>query len=506
MKPLRKIVLAGLGRFSAGAFHAPAAALGQLESRSPSDPSDVLGTFPYGEEDVDEAVAAAMQGSTRWRQTSLTMRINALRRLEKELATRLPELTLRLGREQGRPPWECGREGQGLVARLSHTLNGAKSALEDRGFDDLDARLAHRPHGVVAVLGPAMLPISTSHTHIVAALVAGNCVVWKPSHHAPAAAQLYTEALHAATLPPGAFNMVQGDDDVGRRLASHPGVDAVVFTGSRKHGLELRKALVMRPETPLILHLGSKNPAVVMENADLERAAREITTSAFLTAGQRCTALSRVMVHDAVLGAFLEHLLRAVKRLHIGAPTQSTFMGPMLSPGRRDAFLAVRERATAEGASLLYQGAAPATGCFAAPSVHLVADRRLDSAYQRDEHFGPDLAVYPVKDFEDALEVAESTGHVLCASIFCNDRKRWDALSAELRVSNLFWNRGSTAPSGRLPFGGGQGAPGGALALEALRRQVPLQWGTGPSFPGTGARDPADGDDTDADGAEDDDA
>ena len=246
------------GRLCGERFHLPQELRGELQSRSPAEPSDVLGVFPFGTEDVPEAVVAASRAAGPWAQLELEQRLMLIDGIRPELIRCAPELTRLMVRETGRPPWECQREVQGLLSRIDQIRADAPKLLGDRGYGDLPARVTSLPLGVVAVLGPAMLPLSSSHTHIIAALATGNTVVWKPSPHCPAAAQLYAEIMHLSGLPPGVFNMIQGDDTVGWELCHHPQVDAVVFTGSAEHGRALRRSFHERFEQKLILHLGAK--------------------------------------------------------------------------------------------------------------------------------------------------------------------------------------------------------------------------------------------------------
>lgn len=486
------------GRLCGERFYLPQEPRGELQSRSPADPTDVVGVFPLGREDVPEAVVAASRAARPWAQASLEQRLLALDSIRPELIRCAPELTRCLVRETGRPPWECQREVQGLLSRIDQINADAPKLLGDRGYGDLPARVTSLPLGVVAIPGPAMLPLSTSHTHIMAALAAGNTVVYKPSPHCPAAAQLYAEVLHLSELPPGVFNMVQGDDAVGWELCHHPQVDAVVFTGRADNGRALRRSFCERFEQKLILHLGAKNPAVVLEDADLTLAAYEVATSAFQSAGQRCTATSRVLVHAAILDEFVARLLDQTAALRVGPPAKDTFMGPMLSAERLQRFSERLAAAKAQGAEPLRGSERlDLPGCFVGPSVHLIHKRQADSDYQREELFGPDLAVYPIVDLDDALQLADSGPYGLCASLFTESPQRWRRFCEELRAGSLLWNRGTASPSGRMPFGGtkasGYGGRGGADAMTALRREVALLGRTSElvdRLPGTLLRSP----------------
>jgi acyl-CoA reductase-like NAD-dependent aldehyde dehydrogenase len=454
MKPCNRALVPARGRFIGGAFTLPASPARSMEVRSPADPDDLIGVFPVAEEDVPLAVASAQQAAPRWAMTPLSQRLRGLERLGAALDERAAELTVRLQRESGRPNWECGREVRGLGQRLRQVTQAAPRHLAERHVAGRALRESLQPLGVVAVIGPALLPIATSHTHILAALAAGNCVVWKPSPLAVASAQLYAEA--AAQLPPGVLNVVFGDDAVGRALAAAPGVDGVVFTGTAEHGAEVR-ALDDRRR---ILHLGAKNGALVLADADLDRAAAEVAAGAFLSAGQRCTATARVLVDGAVLEPFVERLIAVTHGFN-------NFWSPLGSEERRARFLALREQADGER---LYEGTAPERGWYATPTIHLVS-RRLPSEYQLRELRGPDLAVHAVEGLDDGLSVLSSG---LCASLFSQSELAWRGFTARVRASVALWNCGTHQPPGALGFGGCDGARGGSEALLDLCRSLAI--------------------------------
>lgn len=467
------------GRLAAGRFHLPETPQGELVSRSPVDPADVVGVFPYGEQDVPDAVVAASRAARAWGARPPRERVAYLTPLRAELLRRMPELIAALQRETGRPTWECEREARGLLGRLDFTAAQAEGEVSDRVYGDMPARVISRPLGAVAILGPAMLPLSTSHTHILAALCAGNTVVWKPSPLCPASAQLYAEAALDAGLPSGVFNFVQGDDATGAALCAQPQLDGIVFTGAAHNGARLRRLLCERFDVQLVLHLGAKNAAVVLEDADVPLAAYEVVTGAFQSAGQRCTAMSRALVHEAVLDEFITAALAVCGALRIGPPGPDVFMGPMLGEARLRRFLAAMDGARAQGAEVVLPGARLAgPGAFVSPSLHVVHERDPAAPYQRDEHFGPDLAIYPVRDVDDALQLCDESPYGLCAALFSKSPVRWKRFAEEVRAGALFWNRGTGAPSGLLPFGGvklsGSGGRGGADAMRPLCREVSL--------------------------------
>jgi succinylglutamic semialdehyde dehydrogenase len=467
-----------VGLFADGAFRTCESPTGQIERRSPADPDDVIGAFPYAEIDVDVAVDAARRAAPGWAATPLDDRLKALRALKSGFATHRAHLQISLEREGGRPRWEVTREVQALGSRLEFTTSLAKRILDDK-TDGRWRRIASRPLGVVAIIGPAMLPLATSHQHIVAALAAGNTVVWKPSPLATASAQRYAEVVAAADLPPGVFNLVSGPGEIGARLAT-AGVDAVVLVGSTASGEKVRAGLGGDVAVRQIYHLGAKNAAIVTRHAMLELACYEIATSAFMSAGQRCSSLSRVFVEESVCDELVDGLLQVISGFTVGPPAERPFVGPMLSAGRLERFLSAMADAEAAGArAVLPGGQLERGGYFASPSVHVVEPAEGEDPYQDAEHFGPDLAIHPVANLGAAIRASNQSRYGLCSVLFSDDLDEWDRYAAEIEVGIALHNLGTHSISGRLPFGGikasGQGGRAGLDAIRAMRRQLALQ-------------------------------
>lgn len=468
-----------VGLFADGAFHRCATPDGELERRCPAEPDDVLGVFAYAASDVELAVDAAVRAQSSWGATSIGERITALKSFQSSLASHRGALQIRLEREGGRPRWEVTREVQSMIARLEFVISAARRVLEDR-LDGPSRRVVSRPHGVVAVLGPAMLPLATSHQHIVAALVAGNTVVWKPSPLATASAQRYAEAVAASELPSGVLNVVSGPDEIGAQLASADDVAAVVFVGSTPSGETLRAALAPRSGVRQIVHLGAKNAAVVTERAMLELACYEIATSAFMSAGQRCSAISRVFVDRVICDELVDGLKKVIAGFAVGPPAERPFFGPMLSEPRLERFMAAMADAEARGAEVALEGRRlDRPGYFATPSIHVVDPARGADAYQDTEHFGPDLAIHPVNGLGPAIRACNRSRFGLCSVLFSEDHREWERFAAESEVGVALHNLGTHSISGRLPFGGvkasGQGDRAGLGAIRAMRRELALQ-------------------------------
>jgi succinylglutamic semialdehyde dehydrogenase len=304
----------------------------------------------------------------------------------------------------------------------------------------------------------------------------GNTVVWKPSELAPGVAQWVAEAWRSAGLPSGVLEVVQGPAQTGQCLALHPDIDAILFTGSWAVGQKLARELVDQPSKLLALELGGKNAIVVLRDADLSLAVAETALSICATTGQRCSSTSRVFVERPVFDAFTERLVRVLRGVRVGPPLEAgVFMGPLVSHAAHAKVMGYRALAKAAGGKRLI-GAEPALPSpFVGAGLVRFADTRQAHAYQRDEIFGPEAALYPVDGLEHAIEAVNDSDFGLVASIFTSDRAQFVHCMGRVRTGLLNWNRGTIGASGRLPFGGarrsGNDRPAGILS--ALYCSVP---------------------------------
>jgi succinylglutamic semialdehyde dehydrogenase len=372
----------------------------------------------------------------------------------------LDELTRSICREVGKPPWEARTEAQAMVAKVNLTIEEGASYVRDVRLADLPGEIRHRPLGVVAVLGPFNLPGHLPNGQLAPALFTGNTVVFKPSDKGVLTAVVMARCFEAAGFPPGVFNLVQGGVSVAEHLALHPGIDGILFTGSAAVGQRIIAANAHRPGVLVALELGGKNASLVLDDADVERAAREITFSGFVTCGQRCTATSRVVVTRRVADALCSRIAAAARSIKVGHPLEDdgVFMGPLISETAREGLLGAQSRARNAGFEVLAPGGAvemPRRGFYVRPAVHRAPPGLYRvPGYTDVELFAPDLAILVVEDVEEAIEVANDTPFGLSAAVFTSSPESFERCADGLEVGVLHWNRSSAGASGRLPFGG----------------------------------------------------
>jgi len=440
--------------FIAGSWADPKAPDGAIEDRSPADLSLLLGRHPWAVSQADAAVAAAREAQPAFAARPSGDREQLVRRIGAVLKDREEELARAIALDVGKPLWEARTEAQACSAKAAITAGeGMKMVSPFPAPGQPGAECRFRPLGVLAVLGPFNFPVHLPNGHILPALACGNAVVFKPSEVAPQAAEVYARCLEQAGVPPGLFNLVQGGPAVGAALAAHEGIDGVLFTGSWAVGQAIQKANQGRTKL-LALEMGGKNAAIVLADADLEKAAYDVLFSAFVSAGQRCTAASRaIVVGDA--RRFAQRIVQLARKLSIGHPLDDgVFMGPLASPAALEKF--ERGIRAAEAETLLDARRLQPRGlegCYVSPSVHFVGQRR-SSPYEREELFGPDLAVYPAASEEEALQIANATDYGLAASVHTRSEQAFDRCQRALECGVVNWNAPTVGASGRLPFGG----------------------------------------------------
>jgi len=430
---------------------------GILEDRSPADLSLLVGRYPWSTGQVPRAVQAAREAQGVWAARPLAERLEIVLRAGAVMKRREDELARAIALDVGKPLWEARTEIAACAGKASITAEDGMKLVQTFGAAGAaGAECRFKPLGVLAVLGPFNFPIHLPNGHILPALATGNAVVFKPSEVAPHAAELYARCLEEAGVPAGVFNLVQGPGPVGAALSAHPGVDGVLFTGSWAVGQAIEKANLGQTKL-LALELGGKNAALILEDANDEKALYDTLFSAFVSAGQRCTAASRAIVvgKPARADAFAGRIAQLAARLTVGHPLDDgVFMGPLSSEAALAKFEAGLA-ASGEKAVLASRRLSPRglRGCYVSPAVHRVEERRA-SVYQREELFGPDLAVHHASSLEEAVAIANETDYGLAASVHTLSEASFERALSGLACGVVNWNAPTVGASGRLPFGG----------------------------------------------------
>ncbi len=428
----------------------------RLVSRDPSSEAVVWGGPACSPADVGRAVAAARAAAPGWAETPLAERIALLRRYKAVLESRAEQIAQDISRETGKALWETRAEVGSMVAKVEVSVAAQAERAGEREAATAFGRavLRHRPHGVMAVLGPFNFPGHLPNGHITPALLAGDTVVFKPSEETPLSGQRMVEALEAAGLPPGVVNLVQGGRETGAALLDQP-IDGLLFTGSAEAGAHFRRAFVDRPEVILALELGGDNPLIVWEDVDPQVAAAIVVQSAFVTTGQRCSCARRLIVPQGAAGdRIVEAIAALAQRLVIGPwdGEAEPFMGPLISARAAQAVGAKVEALLTAGArALLPLRTPPGLGpAFVTPAMLDVTDVETPD----QEIFAPVLQVRRVGGFDEAMAQANATRFGLSAGLVSDDAGLWRRFIVRSRAGIVNWNRPTTGAASNMPFGG----------------------------------------------------
>ena len=453
------------GSFIDGKFQTPKEASGSWLAKSPADLNEKLSEIVYSYRAVDEAVTSAKIAFKSWRKKAFSERAEVLKRYQEALKKREAELSETIAWEVGKPLWEAKQEVATMINKVDVTLKESMPLVAGTEIPNLmEGTLGasrYRPLGVMVVLGPFNYPGHLPNGHIVPALATGNTVVFKPSEKAPITGQIMAECLADAGVPPGVFNLVQGEKEVGRRLVVHEDIDAVLFTGSYEVGTRIKQDTLQQHWKLLALEMGGKNPAIVWDVESLDYAVHETLCAAFLSAGQRCSATSRVIVQRKYLGDFVKRMHERAKAFDIGFPLDNPFMGPLIDSQSVDRFLKFIGIAQREGFETVMRGKSlelPRSGYYVTPTLSLIERQTVEAArksvYTQTELFSPNLAIIGADDLEEAVALANATDYGLSASVFTGSESVYRAAYDELEFGLVNWNKMTVGASSRLPFGG----------------------------------------------------
>jgi aldehyde dehydrogenase (NAD+) len=432
---------------------------------NPANTDDVLGTIRQATRaEAHGAVDAASEAFRGWRSTPAPTRGKIVARAARLMEEHKEELAQILTREEGKTISESRGELQRSINVAEFCAGEARRLNGETIQSELPANFAYtikQPLGVVACVTPWNFPVAIPVWKIAPALVAGNSVVFKPASLTPATAVRIVELFEEAGVPPGVLNLIIGSgSDAGDEIISHPAVKAISFTGSNDVGIRLYEQ-VSRRGAKAQCEMGGKNPVVILEDADLALAVESTAQGAFGSSGQRCTATSRAVVVNDVADEFVERLVKRAESMRIGdGADPETEMGPSVDESQFKTVLSYIDIGREDGAQLVCGGQRATgdgldRGYFVRPTVfdHVAPEMRV----AREEIFGPVLSVLRVKDFDEAMQVANDCEYGLSSSIFSNDAVRIFRFVDEIETGMTHINSPTTGGEAHIPFGGIKG-------------------------------------------------
>lgn len=429
---------------------------------NPANTDDVLGTVRLSTRDeARRAVESAAEAFRGWRATPAPQRGRIVARFARLLEDDRENLAKILTAEEGKTLAESKGEIQRAINVAEFCAGESRRMNGETIQSELPANFAYtikQPHGVVACVTPWNFPVAIPVWKIAPALVAGNAVVFKPATVTPATAVRLTELFAEAGIPKGVLNLILGSgSEAGDEIVGHAAVRAVSFTGSNGVGLKLYEQCSRRG-AKVQCEMGGKNPVVVLEDADLELAVESTAQGAFGSTGQRCTATSRAIVVDEIANEFVERMIARAGSLRIGDGTDpQTEVGPLVDSNQFESVLRYINIGREDGAELACGGAVADgegldKGYFVKPTVF--ANVTPEMRIAREEIFGPVLSILRVKDFDEAMRVANDSEYGLSSSIFSNDATRIFRFVEEIETGMTHVNSPTTGGEAHIPFGG----------------------------------------------------
>ena len=471
------------GNFIGGEW-LPAASGRTLEDRNPADTDDLVGVFPEsGREDVEAAVAAARKAYPGWRDTPAPRRAEILYAAGAILTRDKEDLARLMTREMGKVLDEARGDVQEAIDMAFLAAGEGRRLFGYTTHSELPNKFAmcvRQPIGVCALVTPWNFPMAIPAWKSMAALIAGNTIVIKPATDTPASVVALARVLEEAGLPPGVFNVVIGSGgEVGDPLVGHSDVKVVSFTGSTEVGRRISSTCAPTFKR-LHLEMGGKNAILVLEDADVDLAVEGAVWGAFGTTGQRCTASSRLLVHEEVLDEFTDKLVARANSLRVGDGLEpGVQVGPLISERQRENVARYVELGKHEGATLLaggnrLDGGSFARGSFFEPTVF--GNATPEMRISREEIFGPVTTIIPIGSLDEGVRVANSVEYGLSGSVYTRDVDRAFRAMRDFETGIFYVNSSTIGAEVHLPFGGIKNTGNGHREAGIAGIEVFTEW------------------------------
>ena len=423
--------------------------------------------------DVGDVVGRGRRAWPAWAAQPLATRMELMRRFANELRKETDRLSGIVARETGKPLWEARAEVEGVVARVETSIRAYAERTSQRKLDNAmqgTSAVRHKPHGVLAVIGPFCSPVQTPANNIIPALIAGNVIVFKPSEKAPASGEALVRCFHRAGISAAIVQMITGGPAEGQALVANDGIDGVLFTGSAHTGISINRKLAARPDKIVSLQMGGNNPIVVWDTPKLTDAAVLIVQSAFGGTGQRATSARRLIVKSSLYEGLIAETKALADRVIFGAPFDepAPFMGPVIDNSAADGLTESFLYLMSNGGKAIKHLVRPDDKLpFLSPAI-------IDTTAMKDrpdvELFGPILQVIRVDDFDQAIAEANATRFGLVSTLIGGTPQDYNRFWANVRAGTVNWNRPTTSEMPGAPLGGvglsGNHRPGSYYAAD----------------------------------------
>lgn len=455
------------GDYFNGAFSAEAElnkADEKIEKFCPADTQTKLWECAVDYNNIEPVIESSQKGFQAWRKTSFADRIKVLEKF-KEIATqRKEEIAYAIALETGKPLWESLTEASAVAAKVSVTISDSLKRIQPETIKsvlpNIDGHTIKKPIGPCLVVGPFNFPCHLANGQILAALLTGNSIIFKPSEKTIYSAQLLIECFHQAGFPCGVINLINGTAKTTQDILKHPSIKGIFFTGSHFVGKKILESVGTDVTKLVALELGGKNTTIIHKDANIEHTLCELLRSSFLSAGQRCTSTSTIVIHKDIEQEVISRFIELTKKIIIDHPTDfktEPFMGPLIDQLALDKYNKSINLGVENGAEFLL---APTelklkyAGHYACPTINYLKKATKDNPFTQEEIFGPNCSFTPYSDIDEAIKVANISDYGLAASIFTNDKNVYEQALMEIDAGIINLNRSTVGASSKLPFGG----------------------------------------------------
>lgn len=413
---------------------------------------------------IEKVLESAQEGYETWRKMSLEERINLMKKFQEAADKKKDQIARAIALETGKPLWESMTEAGAITAKVSVTLADSLDRVKDETIKEvlpkIDGHILRKPLGPSLVIGPFNFPCHLANTQILAALLTGNSIIFKPSEKTIYSAQLLIECFDEAGFPKGVVNLINGTAKTTQDILKHPSIKGIYFTGSLNVGKKILEAVGADLTKLVALELGGKNTTILHKDTDIDHAIPELLRSCFLSTGQRCTSTSAIAVHKDIEQEFIDKFKAAAERIIIDHPTEfkvKPFMGPLIDEHAVDLYDKYLKLAKECGAQELLPNKEVEVGfkgAYVAPTIHYMNEVKKSNPFTQEEVFGPNCYFTPYEDIEDAIRIANISDYGLAASIFTQDKDIYRLCLRDIESGLINLNRSTVGASSRLPFGG----------------------------------------------------
>lgn len=460
---MEKITLRG--DYYNGSFHLDKGVQDEYITKfCPGDTSHQLWDVGINYSHSEKVVNSAIDGFSQWRKLTTAERAEFLKKFKEAALKRKDEIALAIALETGKPLWESQTEAGAVAAKVDVTLNESFDRIKNETIEDvlpsIKGHVIYKPLGVCLVIGPFNFPCHLANGQILAALLSGNSVIFKPSEKTICSSQLLIECFHEAGFPKGVINFINGTAKTTQDILKHPAVKGIYFTGSHAVGVKILESVGTDITKLVALELGGKNTTILHEDTNIDHALPELLRACFLSSGQRCTSTSMIAVHKKIESEFIEKFVALAKRMIIDHPTKfevPPFMGPLIDKAAKDKYDAGVQLGIRNGAQdLLGEFTLPNKfeGHYVSPSVHYLKEVKKENPYTQEEIFGPNCVFSTYSDIEEGIRIANISDYGLAASIFTSNKDIYQKVLNEVDAGIINLNRSTVGASAKLPFGG----------------------------------------------------